>query len=145
MIEDNNDIEFNIQQIATRLERLELNHQRESRELKQELSNLRVELLERLQSNATTTPTPVEARIVNTNISDNNNEIQTTTQNSITVIEPKVLKRGIKVRIINNYKGNYGVVGIVERKSKSGKVIWIKDKDGTRYRKNATSVEIVEE
>ena len=40
MIEDNNDIEFNIQQIATRLERLELNHQRESRELKQELSNL---------------------------------------------------------------------------------------------------------
>ena len=143
MINNNSDTEKQLAEVIKKLERLELKHQEESRVLKDHISILESTLRETLEAlnnrQSVETEPPIEAHTVHLPSSSGNERNQTTQTRGC----PRITK-GVRVRIINNYKGYQGTVGKVTRVSKSGQTVWLRDSGNRNHQRSILNVEIVD-
>ena len=107
---NNGPIDKRIQEITAKLEQLEIDYLRESRQLKEEIAQVKLHL-DQEETNAFRAPKE----------------------------EDRTVTLGSTVRITNNYKGDYGVIGTVTSIDKYW--IWITDPSGKEHKSIYKNVE----
>ena len=108
------DLESQLDKVTLRLENLLLNTQKESKQLTEEIEQLR-DSLER-------------AKIEQIDSAVNIN---------------RKLEVGSTVRIRDNYKGKQGIIGTVYRTDKTGYWYWLRDNKGDSHRKAGINLEVL--
>ena len=113
------DLHSSIRKLTERLEHLNLKFNRDSNQIKEEIEKLRDRIDETENS---------ENEITDFTGRDNPDQ---------------VVRIGTSIRIINNYKGQYGILGRVTRLDPNNYWVWFEDRKGKAYRRARINVEIL--
>ena len=128
-----------IQEITTRQISLNEYYQRESNQIKSDIEDIK-NLIERLDLDeeagyvTAAEEVPVVATVAPSNIA----RVDSSEDGSNYELE---LSKGAVVRIINNYKGEYGTIGIVKRYTQSW--VWLEDFHGNPHKRAPDNIEVI--